>query len=152
MSSGLNDAESAALDHAWGWFAIHAEQRVHGINLYLIGFALVVAGYGALFELKSYALAAVVALAGIFLSAAFWLLDERNRVLVKMGERPLVELQAILAERSGIDSMNILQSVDSQSRGWRRIAKYSWIVRALTTIGFVWMVASLVFAITAAAQ
>lgn len=152
MSSGLNDVEKAALDHAWGWFSTHAQQRVHGINLYLVGFALAVAGYGALFELKSYALAAVVALAGVFLSIAFWLLDERNRLLVKMGERPLGELQAILAERSGIDSMNILRAVDAESRGWRRIAKYSWVVRALTAIGFTWMVASLIVAFLTAAR
>lgn len=149
MSKKNTQVDVEALAHAWSWFEVHAQQRIHGINLYLVGFALVMAGYSTLLELKSYRLAGVVAIAGVALSIVFLLLDERNRTLVKAGEAPLLELQRKLAADSGIESMRILENVDDMTTGWRRATKYSWVVRVLTVGGMVWMAISLAFAVGA---
>ncbi|WP_141871514.1 RipA family octameric membrane protein [Microbacterium saperdae] len=90
------------MDHAWSWFALHADQRIRTMNMYFVLFALLTAGYGTFVGLKSYWIAAALAGVGAIASIAFLLLKERNRTLVKLAERPLRELQAMLADTCSI--------------------------------------------------
>lgn len=143
-------AEELALSHAWGWFTVHAAQRMQSINLFLISFTVIVAGYGASFQAKNYLVSLIVAIAGIVITLAFWFLEERNRTLVKVAEVPLAFLQQRLAQQVGLPSLEIIAQADLGHEGWRKYAKYSWVIRALMVAGIVWMLVGLIAALVAA--
>lgn len=86
-------------EHAWRYFELHANQRIALFRYYAIFFTLYVTGVGYLslkihttgFHALFYAscISAVFAL----ITLIFWLLDDRNRFLIKIAENALMSLE-----------------------------------------------------------
>ena len=110
-------AEADVLGHAWSWFVVHSAQRMQGINYFLVAIALVVAGYGASFAGKNYIVALAIGVLGLGVTYTFWMLDRRTRQLIKASEEPLRFVEAEIARRSGVDSINILDNVEKPDPG-----------------------------------
>ena len=79
------DSQKEARNHAWSWFALHANQRMQTFNYFLIATAFLFAAYGALLD-KNRVAAVGVAILGAWLSFWFNRLDRRTRQLVNAGE------------------------------------------------------------------
>ena len=54
------DAEQAALEHAWQWFALHARQRMQCVNFFLVAVAFLAAAFVTGLKDDYYAVAALV--------------------------------------------------------------------------------------------
>lgn len=88
-------AQAARLrTYAWSYFAFHAEQRMKTFHFYLL---LVAAMISAFISLRARAqpfprLEAALCFLATFVSLAFYLLERRNRELVRNGEAALRHL------------------------------------------------------------
>lgn len=131
-----------ALDHAWGWFALHAGQRMQLVNYLLVAAALIVAGYSTALGNDRPAAAGAIAAAGVAICAAFGALDRRTAALVKAAETPLLELQDRLAIRAGVPSLALVRSVERAASGM----SYTTVLRALTAALAVLAAAGAVYA------
>jgi hypothetical protein len=85
----------AALDHAWRYFELHANQRFAVFNFYTVFVGLLTAGLGvALQGSQRFAMLGVVlGLMIILLSFVFWKLDQRGAMLIKHSEGILEKLE-----------------------------------------------------------
>src|SRR5262249_22514193 len=117
------EISSAARDHAWDWFALHASQRMQTFNFFLVVTAFLIAAYGSLLE-KHRAAALVVAVAGAWFAVWFNRLDYRTRQLIQAGENALGASEARLREKVGVSELEIVRIVAKPSRGastYRRV-------------------------------
>jgi len=76
---------------AWDYFQLHAAQRLTTFNFYIVMSSLVSTAMVASFQ-KDFRLRHLGLIPGAFLillSLVFWQLDERNKVLIRVGERAL---------------------------------------------------------------
>lgn len=81
-----------ALDHAWRYFALHAQQRISVFNFFVVLSGILATGIGAGIQAgKSMALVVAI-LAGLLtlFSYVFYRLDGRGSELVKLAEESLV--------------------------------------------------------------
>jgi hypothetical protein len=81
-----------ALDHAWRYFALHAQQRISVFNFFVVLSGILATGIGASLQAgKSMALVAAMlgALLALF-SYVFYRLDGRGSELVKLAEDALI--------------------------------------------------------------
>jgi hypothetical protein len=81
-----------ALDHAWRYFALHAQQRISVFNFFVVLSGILATGIGAGIQAGK-SMASVVAILGALLtlfSYVFHRLDGRGSELVKMAEESLV--------------------------------------------------------------
>ena len=80
------------LDHAWRYFALHAQQRISVFNFFIVLSGILATGIGAGFQAGK-TMAPVVIILGILLtlfSIVFYRLDERGSELVKLAESALI--------------------------------------------------------------
>lgn len=80
-----------ALDHAWRYFALHAQQRISVFNFFVVLSGILATGIGAGVQAGK-PMAPVVAILGALLalfSFVFYRLDERGSELVKLAEDSL---------------------------------------------------------------
>ena len=128
--SGLASAEvlTIAVNHAWSWFEVHAVQRQNFVNFFLIATAFLSAAYVGALSGKLNILAATDCLVGLAISLAFFLIDLRNRELIRAGERPLKALQDRLADLLDMESLRILEAVE---RPQLRLGSLGKVVRAV---------------------
>jgi len=83
------------LEHAWRYFALHAEQRMSVFNFFLVLSGLVAAGLAASlqrdrsFQLFGVALGFLLAL----ISFVFWKLDQRTGFLITHAEDAIMQLE-----------------------------------------------------------
>jgi hypothetical protein len=129
----LNKDEELALNHAWNWFSLHANQRTHNINLLLTSIAFGLAGYGAAYQYNNLALAGSIAVAALVIVACFWLLDFRNRQLVKAAEKALNALEARLSMTTDCQEINLVAAVEKP----KFQVSYTVVVRILALISAV---------------
>jgi len=86
------------LEHAWRYFALHANQRILLFNFFVVISASVSAGLaaclqkGGVFQLVGGGLGMLL----VLISFIFWKLDQRTAFLVKHGERAITDLEAAL--------------------------------------------------------
>ena len=81
-----------ALDHAWRYFALHAQQRISVFNFFIVLSGILATGIGAGFQAGK-PMAPVVAILGALLalfSFVFYRLDGRGSELVKLAEDALI--------------------------------------------------------------
>ena len=86
----------AGLDHAWRYFALHAQQRMSVFNFFIVLSGIISTGIGAGLQAGK-AMAPVVAILGTLLalfSFVFYRLDRRGSELVKLAEAALVAGEA----------------------------------------------------------
>jgi hypothetical protein len=108
--------EKDARDHAWNYFAIHASQRMQTFNFFLVATAFLIAAYASLVE-KHPIPAFVTAVVGAWVSYWFHRLDARTRQLIKASERALKIMQMRLANRTNVNEMKILETVEKAGYG-----------------------------------
>jgi hypothetical protein len=135
-----------AVNHAWSWFEVHAVQRQNFVNFFLIAIAFLSAAYVGALTGKLHNLAAADCLVGLAISLAFFLIDLRNRELIRAGEQPLKELQDRLADLMNIESLRILESIERPQRGFTSLGK---VVRAVHLIAMAAFVVAGIYALAA---
>lgn len=82
-----------ALDHAWRYFALHAQQRMSVFNFFIVLSGILATGIGAGFQAGK-SMAFVVMTLGLLLallSFVFYRMDRRGSELVKRAEDALIE-------------------------------------------------------------
>ncbi|MBL4767791.1 MAG: hypothetical protein JKY94_08770 [Rhodobacteraceae bacterium] len=87
--------DEKALDHAWNYFQLHANQRVTVFNYYVVFSGLLVTGMVATTQ-TSPSLAFVGVVSGLLLSVlsyVFFRLDERVSFLIKNAENVIKKLE-----------------------------------------------------------
>lgn len=139
VSGGPRDEDArlrAALDHAWGWFSLHAGQRMQGVNFFLIASAFLVSAFGTAVTSRVYVVAIGVGLLGSWVSWWFNRLDRRANELVKAGEAPMRVLQRRLAEATGISELAILDLVNEPRERWTSYSKVIDVLHGTTFCAF----------------
>lgn len=121
-----------AREHAWQYFALHAEQRMRAFHFFLILSTILIAG--SLTATREDLLPRYAGALGLyslaFFSFVFWKLDQRSRTLIQTGEAALKAFEALLlAEEGSIESVagvalftqedEAYQSVRSAQAWWR---------------------------------
>lgn len=114
--------DDAAMSHAWNWFAAHAAQRLQIFNFFSITTAFLVAGFVSAHGDRSPGLAGAVASAGVVVSIAFNLVEQRTKALVHAGEAALGSLEARLATALQESTLEIVRAVERPSHC---VTKYS---------------------------
>ncbi|MCH9052826.1 MAG: hypothetical protein IIA72_17440 [Proteobacteria bacterium] len=138
-----DDARKLALDHAWKWFEYHANQRLVTFRFYLILVAsLLAADFVALRE-KMWSISIVVGAILVCVTYLFFKLDERNKILVKLGEAALTSEENYISGILGNDNLNLVEKADIKPSGvlsYRQI--FSGIFLAFALLGIVIVVYS----------
>jgi hypothetical protein len=95
MDDGERNQAKDALDHAWRYFELHADQRMSMFNYFLVLFGFVSAGLAGCLQASG-----VLRLVGVVLGLAlaaiaftFWKLDQRTAFLVKHAECALCSVE-----------------------------------------------------------
>jgi hypothetical protein len=130
----FDDAEQAALAHAWDYFAFHAQQRQTVFNFFLILVGASIAAYaGTLGKSEAAYFHLMIGSLVSISSLLFWRLDKRNARLVKLAEEPLKNLEIRLANRTEISNMQILAAADIRIGGrfWSRFESFKQIFRVV---------------------
>jgi hypothetical protein len=132
--STFDDAEQAAISHAWDYFAFHAQHRQTVFNFFLILVGASIAAYAATLG-KSEA-AYFHLMIGFLISISsllFWRLDKRNARLAKLAETPLKRLESRLANRTDISGIEILVEADIRVGGpfWSMFESFGQIFRVV---------------------
>jgi hypothetical protein len=86
-----------AMDHAWRYFALHAQQRMSVFNFFVILSGILATGIGAGLQAGK-PMVPMVAILGALLalfSLVFYRLDARASELVKLAERALIDCENI---------------------------------------------------------
>ncbi len=91
---GPDDWTKLRHEHAWRYFQLHAQQRLANFQFSVGLFAALFAAIAAGAQYELIPLTRACATAGAMTAVLFWLLDRRNRRLVKVAE---VELEAVEA-------------------------------------------------------
>lgn len=84
----MDDDVKLALDHAWRYFQMHAQQRINVFNYFVASSSLLVTGLGiALHSPRdTWYLGVVAGMLLILISFIFWNLDARVSSLIKVSE------------------------------------------------------------------
>jgi hypothetical protein len=86
---------SAFRDHAWDYFALHADQRLKTFHFYILletGLvaAMLVAARAGTFNIWTYW---VIGIFMVLLSFVFWKIDQRTKGMIKVSEEVLKEFE-----------------------------------------------------------
>lgn len=100
----MKDDEARELEHAWRYFALHAEQRMTVFNFYVASSGLALTGLAWTLAEGStrWPLGAAAGIGAAALSFVFWRLDQRGAQLVKVAEAALAALEADLPIASAV--------------------------------------------------
>jgi hypothetical protein len=101
-------------DHAWNWFAHHAEQRMTALRFFLLVIGIFAVGYYQTLNNGHYLLAAAFSLLSCCFSVLFWRLDIRTRELIRVGEDILSQTEIEMTKLSTIQ-VAIISDVDGKS-------------------------------------
>ena len=84
------DERKEARAYAWGYFALHADQRMKLFNFFLIFSGLILGAFPAVKDMAAgEKFVAIFPLLLVLTAFVFWRLDKRTRRLVKIGEDAL---------------------------------------------------------------
>ena len=95
----FNDAEQAAISHAWNYFAFHAQQRQTVFNFFLVLVGASIAAYATTLSKANEPHDYFHLIVGFLLASSsflFWRLDKRNSRLINLAERPMKQLESEL--------------------------------------------------------
>ena len=114
-SSAAKSRSPEALKHAWDWFDLHAKQRMQTINFYIVLVGAIIAGSGAAIKDEQYAFSALLGVVLVLVSALFFAMDRRARILVRVGEAALRQEEDALASATGNKSLSMVEASDRSS-------------------------------------
>lgn len=100
----MTEDESRDLEHAWRYFALHAEQRMTVFNFFVASAGLALTGLAWTLAdgSKKWPLGAAAGLGAAALSFVFWRLDQRGGQLVKNAEDAMVALESGLPRSAAV--------------------------------------------------
>ena len=100
----MTEDESRDLEHAWRYFALHAEQRMTVFNFFVASAGLALTGLAWTLAdgSKKWPLGAAAGLGAAALSFVFWRLDQRGGQLVKNAEDAMVALESGLPRTAAV--------------------------------------------------
>ncbi|MCG7349598.1 hypothetical protein [Sphingomonas sp. ACRSK] len=100
----MTEDESRDLEHAWRYFALHAEQRMTVFNFFVASAGLALTGLAWTLADGSgkWPLGAAAGLGAAALSLVFWRLDQRGGQLVKNAEDAMVALESGLPRAAAV--------------------------------------------------
>ena len=133
-----------ALDHAWNWFALHADQRMKSVHFFILTLAFLTAAYVTALRFAQPLSGAAICLAGIILTICFSRFDIRIRELLTASEEVLEPIQDSLALQTGIASLRMTKTVKV---GKRPFTRYSKVIRALHFTAIILFLAGIAFAV-----
>ncbi len=116
-------ADVNGLDHAWRYFALHAQQRMSVFNFFIVLSGILATGIGAGFQAGK-TMGPVVIILGILLtlfSIVFYRLDERGSELVKLAESAL-----LAGESTFIPAFARVFVEENKSRGSASCSSKTW--------------------------
>jgi hypothetical protein len=127
--SKVQNTEADAQTYAWGWFALHAGQRLQLVNFWLVSVAFLVSAFVQASSNHMVAVAVGVSVTGVVSSLAFLKLDVRTRQLVQVAESALRHLE----KKRVIDGLDeVTELVSASHRGDRsRLDSYRVIIQGL---------------------
>jgi hypothetical protein len=144
-----NPAKISALDeqargrlrtYAWSYFSFHADQRMKTFHFYILVIAAIGAAIITLISRageKQWLAEASLCITVAFLSLMFYLLDRRNRELVRNGERALRhldEMEPLYRDGAAPHCLEILAADDHQTKQKPQIPSpaahysFSWVI------------------------
>ncbi len=133
----MSDERKEARTYAWGYFALHADQRMKLFNFFLIFSGLIL---GAFTAVKGIAagekVVALLPLLLVFTAFIFWRLEERTRRLVKNGEDALRFLDEQLPVEALSDQTPHYLRLFERDDHLMELAKRRWWVRRLVPISY----------------
>jgi hypothetical protein len=140
-------------DHAWNWFAHHAEQRMTALRFFLLVIGIFAVGYYQTLNNGHYVLAAVFSVVSCCFSVLFWRLDIRTRELIKVGEDLLSQTEGEMTKLSTIQ-VTIVTDVDKRSSKHatrlfpKHLYSYGQIFSAIFLISFLFSICTAVYALS----
>ena len=111
MSDKSTITEKEVLDFVWKYFQQHAAQRISHLNFFVLFASSMAAGMISTFQFKAYVLGVAIGLLLSFVSFIFWKFDERNKYLIKISEKALIELESNFPFISQNDAQDQKQDV-----------------------------------------
>jgi hypothetical protein len=106
-----------ALDHAWQWWQFRTNNGLQVLNFFLLASAILVAAYVSALSAHLFGVAGAIALLGTGASAASYAAGKRQSDVAGLAVLPLKEVQARMAESTGIDSLKMIDRL-GESRAW----------------------------------
>jgi hypothetical protein len=128
--------QKIAFDYAWGYFALHAGQRMQSVNFFLVAVSFLAAAYVSAMVNKQSGLAAGISLVGASSSFVFYRIERRIRGLLHAAERALRPMENEMAAKTANPALRILESVDSAAPGAWPYSKVFRILYAVVGLGF----------------
>ena len=109
---------TTALQHATRWYEFRTTNGLQVLNFYLLASAVMSAAYVSALNGRFHAVASIIALAGVAVSGATYLVGRRQRDFAQLAEVPIKEIQAKLAAELNIDSLRMVEQADKHRRLW----------------------------------
>lgn len=131
------ETEKIALDHAWAWFALHANQRLQSVNFFLIAMAFLSAAFVAATKERMHAVASGVAILAATISFLFYRVERRIRSLLHAAEDAIDPLQERLARSIDLEAIRIVSRVEDGKPGeWKysKVFRYLYFITGATFI------------------
>jgi hypothetical protein len=101
----------AALNHAWAWYDARMNRGLQVVNYFLVAMALLANAYISALNGKHYAIAALVALSGVGLTAITFAVGYQQMRTAARGELALAELQDRIAGRLEMNLIRMAKPV-----------------------------------------
>ena len=118
-----------ALEHAWSYFELHANQRMTVFNFFLVLAGLVAAGLATAVQgnPRFAVLEIVLGLLLGLVSFIFWKLDQRASFLIKLAEEAIAELETALPNEKSrlfLSEPALTKAASSGRNSWTRLWTY----------------------------
>jgi hypothetical protein len=113
------------LTHAWRYFELHANQRLSLIRYYILLYTLYISGCGYFFVRSANKavqlpdLITPISIAFICITIIFYILDNRNRQLIKLAEASLIEREKEIGFKDPHNIFTIDEQTSSKSNKLR---------------------------------
>lgn len=112
----MTEMQTSAFEWAWGWFQLHAQQRMQLVSFWFVAMSFLAtgaivaytSGYPGACALACWAIAAA--------SILFFLLDLRTQELIGYGERVMAGLEAKVAKGQGLQDFRLASAMHDVNR------------------------------------
>lgn len=104
----MADDPDVALEHAWRYFQLHADQRISVFNFFVAIASLLAAGiaFGLQGPRDLWPLGGVASFLMIVLAFVFWKLDQRVSGMIKVAEDVIVGAESVLISDPSLRTMS----------------------------------------------
>ena len=107
-----------ALDHVSRWHEFRTTSGLQVLNFFLLASAVMSAAYVSAINGRLHTVAGAIALTGVAVSGAAYLVGRRQRDVARLAEAPLMEIQDRLASDLNIDSLRMAERAMVHRKLW----------------------------------